>query len=79
MGIQYLKPAVTFLNVKSRYTEPYMADLAFKSLEHWKELERDAGDNSLRLMTGLLNYGDPNYGLGGPEGKQYQACWISEC
>jgi len=45
-----------------------MANLAYKSLKIWDELERDAGDNNLRLMTGLLNFGDPDYGKGGPEG-----------
>lgn len=46
-----------------------MADLAKQSLDIWDELERDAGDDNLRLMTGLLNFGDPQYGAGGPEGK----------
>lgn len=45
-----------------------MADLAHTSLGLWDELERDAGDSSIRLMSGLLNFGDPNYGAGGPEG-----------
>lgn len=53
---------------RTMYTEDFMADLAYKSLGIWDELERDAGDNNLRLMTGLLNFGDPDYGKGGPEG-----------
>ena len=44
-----------------------MADLAHESLDIWTELEREAGEK-LRLMTGLLNFGDPHYGDGGPEG-----------
>jgi sarcosine oxidase/L-pipecolate oxidase len=51
-----------------RYTEDFMADLAHESLGIWDELERDAGEGSLRLMSGLLNFGDPDYGAGGPEG-----------
>lgn len=51
-----------------------MADLAFKAIELWDDLEQDAGENSIRLMTGLLNFGDPNYGAGGPEGTEYTAC-----
>lgn len=45
-----------------------MAELAYKSLDIWNELERDAGV-SLRSMTGLLNFGDPNLGEGTPEGE----------
>lgn len=44
-----------------------MANLAHESLDIWKELEKEAGE-PLRLMTGLLNFGDPNYGDNGPEG-----------
>lgn len=46
-----------------------MANLAFIAMDLWKELEKDAGDDSLRVMTGLLNFGDPEYGAGGPEGS----------
>lgn len=45
-----------------------MADLAYQSMAIWDELERDAGV-SLRSMTGLLNFGDKNYGEDSPEGK----------
>ncbi|MCH7737098.1 MAG: FAD-dependent oxidoreductase [Chloroflexi bacterium] len=51
---------------RTMYTEDFMADLAFDSLKIWDELETDAG-LSLRWMTGLLNFGDPNY-KSGPEG-----------
>ena len=44
-----------------------MADLAFASMDAWKDLESDAG-TSLRAMTGLLNFGDKNYGGDSPEG-----------
>ncbi|KAF7177495.1 hypothetical protein CNMCM7691_005748 [Aspergillus felis] len=52
---------------RTMYTEEFMADLALESIDSWKNLEKDAGEN-LRLMTGLLNFGDPNYRPGGPEG-----------
>ena len=55
--------------IDNRYTEDFMADLAYASMALWDKLEKDAGDNTLRLMTGLLNFGDPNYGAGGPEGR----------
>lgn len=51
----------------NRYTEPFMAKLAHQSMKIWNELERDAGA-SLRSMTGLLNFGNPNLGQGTPEG-----------
>ena len=44
---------------RTMYTEDFMADLAFESLKVWQDLEQDAGE-SLRWMTGLLNFGDPN-------------------
>jgi sarcosine oxidase/L-pipecolate oxidase len=44
-----------------------MADLAKHSIVLWAELERDAAQ-SLIWMSGLLNFGDPNY-LDGPEGN----------
>jgi sarcosine oxidase/L-pipecolate oxidase len=50
-----------------RYTEDYLADLAKDALDIWDELESDAGV-SLRWMGGLLNFGDPNWGSGSPEG-----------
>ncbi|KAI9924601.1 hypothetical protein MW887_006874 [Aspergillus wentii] len=53
---------------RTMYTEDFMADLAHDALSLWDELERDAGETGLRLMTGLLNFGDPKYGAGGPEG-----------
>ena len=49
------------------YTEDFMADLAFDSIEIWKQLECDAGE-ALLWMSGLLNFGDPNYSSG-PEGN----------
>ncbi|MCJ1381524.1 hypothetical protein MMC17_004635 [Xylographa soralifera] len=52
---------------RTMYTEPYMARLAHEAMGMWDALERDCGD-SLRLMSGLLNFGDPDYGEGGPEG-----------
>lgn len=44
-----------------------MADIAKDSLKIWKDLEKDAG-TSLRSMTGLLNFGDPDVGKETPEG-----------
>lgn len=52
---------------RTAYTEDFMADLAFKAMSLWDNLEKEAGEK-LRLMTGLLNFGDPDYGAGGPEG-----------
>jgi sarcosine oxidase / L-pipecolate oxidase len=49
------------------YTQDFMADLAQQSITLWTELERDAGQ-SLIWMSGLLNFGDPNY-HDGPEGN----------
>jgi sarcosine oxidase/L-pipecolate oxidase len=54
---------------RTMYTEDFMADLAFSAIGIWEELEKDAGDSSLRLMSGLLNFGDPKYGASGPEGN----------
>lgn len=53
---------------RTMYTEDYMANLAKTSMDIWDNLERDAGE-SLRLMTGLLNFGDPALGQSTPEGK----------
>ena len=47
---------------RTAYTEDYMATLAVQSMSIWDELE-DAAGEPLRLMTGLLNFGDPNYGV----------------
>lgn len=52
----------------TRYTEDFMADLAKTCMGHWDELEKDAG-LSLRWMSGLLNFGDPNIGQETPEGS----------
>ncbi|MBI2718117.1 MAG: FAD-dependent oxidoreductase [Rhizobiales bacterium] len=52
---------------RTMYTQDFMADLAYKSIETWRELEADAGQ-SLIWMNGLLNFGDPNY-RSGPEGN----------
>ena len=52
---------------RTMYTEDFMANLAFESMQVWKDLESDAGE-SLIWMSGLLNFGDPNY-KSGPEGN----------
>lgn len=52
---------------RTMYTQDFMADLAYASIGMWRDLERDAGEQ-LILMTGLLNFGDPNY-QSGPEGN----------
>jgi sarcosine oxidase/L-pipecolate oxidase len=52
---------------RTMYTQDFMADLAYQSMADWTELESDAGE-SLIWMSGLLNFGDPNY-LSGPEGN----------
>ncbi|KAK4224657.1 peroxisomal sarcosine oxidase [Podospora fimiseda] len=46
--------------------EDFMAVLAKESMDVWDELEKDAGE-SLRWMSGLLNFGDPTLGEGSPE------------
>lgn len=45
-----------------------MADLAKEAMGHWEDLEKDSG-TPLRLMSGLLNYGDPAWTDGSPEGR----------
>ena len=45
---------------RTAYTEDFMADLAVKSMFLWDELEKEAKER-LRLMTGLINFGDPGY------------------
>lgn len=52
---------------RTMYTEDFMADLAKEAMGLWDELEKDAG-TSLRWMSGLLNFGDKNYGGDTPEG-----------
>ncbi|KAG8157375.1 hypothetical protein KVR01_012759 [Diaporthe batatas] len=52
---------------RTMYTEDFMADLAKKAMDLWDDLEKDSG-TSLRLMSGLLNFGDPNFGGSTPEG-----------
>ncbi|XDG06314.1 hypothetical protein ABKA04_005929 [Annulohypoxylon sp. FPYF3050] len=52
---------------RTMYTENFMADLALEALDFWDRLEKDSG-TSLRLMSGLLNFGDKNYGGNTPEG-----------
>ncbi|OBZ77765.1 hypothetical protein A0H81_02557 [Grifola frondosa] len=52
---------------RTAYTEDFMATLAYQSRPLWDDLEAAAG-TPLRHMTGLLNFGDPNYGEGTPEG-----------
>jgi len=44
-----------------------MADMAVRCMDMWNDLEKDAG-TTLRLMTGLLNFGDKDLGQGTPEG-----------
>jgi hypothetical protein len=50
-----------------RYTENFMADIAVQCMDMWDDLEKDAG-TALRLMSGLLNFGDKGLGQGTPEG-----------
>lgn len=52
---------------RTMYTEDFMADLGKASINIWKDLEKDAAEE-LIWMTGLLNFGDPNY-KNGPEGN----------
>ncbi|KKY38290.1 putative fad dependent oxidoreductase [Diaporthe ampelina] len=52
---------------RTMYTEDFMADLAKKAIDLWDDLEKDSG-TSLRWMSGLLNFGDPNFGGSTPEG-----------
>ena len=52
---------------RTMYTQDFMANLAFESIKVWQDLEADAGE-SLIWMSGLLNFGDPNY-QSGPEGN----------
>ncbi|KAH7169960.1 hypothetical protein EDB81DRAFT_774156 [Dactylonectria macrodidyma] len=52
---------------RTMYTEPFMADLAKEAMGLWDALEKDAGV-SLRWMSGLLNFGDKDYGGDSPEG-----------
>jgi sarcosine oxidase/L-pipecolate oxidase len=52
---------------RTMYTQDFMADLASQAIPLWRDLERDAGQ-SLIWMSGLLNFGDPNY-RDGPEGN----------
>jgi sarcosine oxidase/L-pipecolate oxidase len=49
-----------------------MAELAYKSMSLWKELEMDSG-TSLRTMSGLLNFGDTTMGEDTPEGSRPRA------
>ena len=49
---------------RTAYTEDFMATLAVQSMKVWDELEADAGE-PLRLMSGLLNFGDKTYGVRG--------------
>jgi sarcosine oxidase/L-pipecolate oxidase len=56
-----------------------MAELAYKSMSIWKELEMDSG-TSLRTMSGLLNFGDTTMGANTPEGShsKFSACIMKE-
>ena len=51
---------------RTMYTQDFMANLAYESIRVWRELESDAGE-ALIWMSGLLNFGDPDY-QSGPEG-----------
>lgn len=46
-----------------------MADLAKEAMALWDDLERDSG-TPLRWMSGLLNFGDKDYGGDTPEGMK---------
>ncbi|PNP59159.1 hypothetical protein THARTR1_01407 [Trichoderma harzianum] len=52
---------------RTMYTEDYMADLAKEAMALWDDLEKDSG-TPLRWMSGLLNFGDKDYGGDTPEG-----------
>jgi sarcosine oxidase/L-pipecolate oxidase len=52
---------------RTMYTQYFMAVLAKESIQVWKEFETDAAEQMI-LMTGLLNFGNPNYNMG-PEGN----------
>ncbi|KAI0840793.1 hypothetical protein F5Y06DRAFT_294059 [Hypoxylon sp. FL0890] len=52
---------------RTMYTEDFMADLAKEAMDFWDNLEKDSG-TCLRWMSGLLNFGDKNYGDDTPEG-----------
>ncbi|KAM5344621.1 hypothetical protein ACJ41O_013156 [Fusarium nematophilum] len=52
---------------RTMYTEDFMAELAKDCMDLWDDLEKDAG-LSLRWMSGLLNFGDPDFGGDSPEG-----------
>lgn len=54
-------------DILDRYTEDFMADLAKEAMGLWDGLEKDSG-TSLRWMSGLLNFGDKDYGGDSPEG-----------
>ncbi len=61
---------VARLTIIYRYTEDFMADLAKTAMDLWDDLEKDSG-TSLRLMSGLLNFGDKDFGGDSPEGPSY--------
>ncbi|KAI1501589.1 hypothetical protein F5X99DRAFT_428346 [Biscogniauxia marginata] len=52
---------------RTMYTEDFMADLAKEAMKFWDSLEKDSG-TSLRWISGLLNFGNKDYGGGTPEG-----------
>ncbi|KAF3256432.1 hypothetical protein TWF192_001857 [Orbilia oligospora] len=51
---------------RTMYTEDFMADLAKESMSLWDDLERESS-TSLRWMSGLLNFGDKDFGENSPE------------
>jgi sarcosine oxidase/L-pipecolate oxidase len=53
---------------RTMYTEKFMADFMYYAVSSWDALSKESGEGQLIWKTGLLNFGDPNYGEGGPEG-----------
>jgi sarcosine oxidase/L-pipecolate oxidase len=53
---------------RTMYTESYMAEFMYHAIDAWEKLINESGEGFLLWKTGLLNFGDPNYGAGGPEG-----------
>ena len=47
------------------YSDKSMSILALKAMKMWRDLEKESGKKLIQ-MTGLLNFGDPDY-EDGPE------------
>ena len=78
MAVLGLRVPMSINCVVYRYTEDFMADLAKVAMDLWDDLEMDSG-TSLRWMSGLLNFGDENFGNDTPEGRLLfgdEACLI---